>query len=155
MLKKILLVCLLLLMGCSLSNSPTSKVEELLGKYQGLDKNINYDYTALSLDADLSDDLVNRYVDLIKKQYRNLSYEVKDEVIDGDMATVTVEIEVIDYKKVLVDESISQLTRIKNLEEVDDKVTYTIDFFVHKDKKGNWRVDDITLEQENKLLGIY
>ena len=40
--KKIILVFtfLLILVGCSLSNSPTSKVEDLLTKYQTLDKDI-------------------------------------------------------------------------------------------------------------------
>ena len=33
-------IFLLLLVGCSLSNSPTSKVEDLLTKYQTLDKDI-------------------------------------------------------------------------------------------------------------------
>ena len=35
-----LFIFLLLLVGCSLSNSPTSKVEELLNKYQTLDSDI-------------------------------------------------------------------------------------------------------------------
>ena len=40
--KKILslFIFLLLLVGCSLANSPTSKVEDLLTKYQTLDKDI-------------------------------------------------------------------------------------------------------------------
>ena len=150
-LKKILLGCLFFLVGCSLSNNPTSKVEEMLGKYQGLDKSIEYDYTMLSDEVDLDSDIIRRYEEVIKKQYRNLSYEVNDEVIDGDMATVTVEVEVLDYKKVL-DKSNDI---ISDLDDVDDKVTYTIDFFVHKDDKGKWKLDDITMEQKEKLLGIY
>lgn len=40
--KKILsiFIFLLLLVGCSLSNTPTSKVEDLLSKYQRLDSDI-------------------------------------------------------------------------------------------------------------------
>ena len=40
--KKILsiFIFLLLLVGCSLSNTPTSKVEDLLNKYQRLDSDI-------------------------------------------------------------------------------------------------------------------
>ena len=34
---------------------------------------------------------------LLKKQYQNLSYKIKEETEDGDNATVEVEIEVYDY----------------------------------------------------------
>ena len=42
--------------------------------------------------------------DIIEKSKLLSPFEIKDELIDGDKATVLVEIEVIDYKKA-VDES--------------------------------------------------
>lgn len=48
----------------------------------------------------MNEDQKNTYSDIMKRQYEDLTYEIKDEVIDGDNATVTVEIEVYDYYKV-------------------------------------------------------
>lgn len=92
-------IFLLLLVGCSLSNTPTSKVEDLLIKYQTLDKDISSGIDDILKEENLTESQKDRYRKLIEKQYKNLSYEVKDEVIDGDTATITVEIEVFDYKK--------------------------------------------------------
>lgn len=142
--------------GCNLNNNPTSKVEELLGKYQGLDKEITYDYTSLTNDSSLSKELIEKYKDVIKKQYRNMTYEVKEETIDGNTATITTEIEVINYKKVLEESKESNHeTIIKELNHTKNKTTYTIDFTVTKTKKGKWIIDPITEEQKLKLLGIY
>lgn len=159
-LRKFFLVFIVLLTGCSLNNSPTSKVEELLGKYQGLDQSITYNYLDLSSDVLISEDIENDYVDVIKKQYRNMSYEVKDENIDGDMATVTVQVEVIDYKKVINEYDIDRNDDIHKeiidkLNGVKEKVNYTIDFTVVKDKDGNWNLGNLTEEIQQKLLGIY
>ena len=159
-LRKFFLLCIVILTGCSLNNSPTSKVEELLGKYQGLDQSITYNYLELSGDAFISDDMVDKYVDIIKKQYRNMSYEVKDESIDGNMAVVSVQIEVTDYKKIISEYDIDRSDDIhkKIIDELDkakDRVNYTIDFNVIKDKNGSWYLDNLTEEVQQKLLGIY
>ena len=159
-LRKFFLVCIVILTGCSLNNSPTSKVEELLGKYQGLDQSITYNYLELSGDAFISDDITDKYVDIIKKQYRNMSYEVKDESIDGDMAVVSVQIEVTDYKKIISEYDIDRNDNIHKeiidkLDKAKDRVNYTIDFNVVKDKNGNWYLDNLTEEVQQKLLGIY
>lgn len=159
-LRKFFLLCIVILTGCSLNNSPTSKVEELLGKYQGLDQSITYNYLELSGDAFISDDMVDNYVDIIKKQYRNMSYEVKDESIDGDMAVVSVQIEVTDYKKIISEYDIDRSDDIHKkiidkLDKAKDRVNYTIDFNVIKDKNGSWYLDNLTEEVQQKLLGIY
>ena len=94
-----------LLMGCTMSNTPTSKVEDLFSKYQTLDNDIKSDINEVLKEQNLTDTQVERYKKLLEDQYRNLTYEIKNEKIDGDHAIVTVQIEVIDYKK-----SISDLT---------------------------------------------
>ena len=43
------------------------------------------------------------YKELMKKQYKDLTYTIKEELIDGNNATVTVEIEVYDYNKAIND----------------------------------------------------
>ncbi len=161
--KKIMVVILIILLSaCSLSNTPTSKVEELLGKYQGLDKSIDYNYILLSNEAGLDQELINKYNKLLKKQYRNMSYEIKEEKIDGDKAVVTTEIEVIDYKSVI--DNYTSITEknyetheeiINNLNNENDKVTYTIEFNLKKNESNQWRLEKLTDIEEKKLLGIY
>ena len=58
--KKIMLVlitCVVIITGCSLNNTPNSKVEELLGKYQGLDNSISISSYPITKREDLDDDI--------------------------------------------------------------------------------------------------
>ena len=96
-----------------------------------------------------------------------MSYEVKDERYDGDSATITVEIEVLDYKKSINEVSSAYLQRddytveeynnakLDSLEKVKDKVLYTIDFEVNKDANGNWHLASLSNETIKKILGMY
>lgn len=167
--KKIILLFtfLLVLVGCSLSNTPTSMVEDLFTKYQTLDEDIRKGIEEVVGEETLTDSQAERYKALIEKQYRNLSYEVKDERYDGNNATITVEINVLDYKKAINEVSALYLqkenytveeyndTKLNKLEEVKDKVLYTIDFEVKKDSNGNWRLASLSNETIKKILGMY
>ena len=163
--KKIIFISVIILItltACDLNNNPNSKVEELLGKYQMFDKTINITTSRISGSTNLDNDTEEKYKDIIKKQYKNLSYELKEEKIDGDTATVTAEIEVLDYKSVLdkyqkenYNETDYHDKVTKGLKEVKEKTVYTVEFTLAKDKNGNWSVDPLTDEIESKLLGIY
>lgn len=167
--KKILgvFIFLLLLVGCSLSNSPTSKVEDLISKYQSLDSDIKNGIDNVLEEETLTNNQKERYRKLIEKQYKNLTYQIKDEKIDGDTAIITTEIEVLDYKKATNETSTYYLdkkdytveeyndTKLNNLEKIKDKVTYTIDFEVKKDKDGNWQLSSLNNETIKKIQGMY
>ena len=169
--KKILLVGLTLILtlivavGCSLSNTPTSKVEELFSKYQTLDDEINDEIDELLETETLTNEQKDRYRKIIEKQYKNLTYEIKNEKIDGDSAIVTVQIEVSDYRK-----SISELNtdsntsfdvleynnqKLDKLENVKEKVVYTLDLTVLKDKNGNWKLATLSQNDIKKIQGMY
>lgn len=167
---KLIIPCLIIfiLMGCNLNNTPTSKVEERLSQYQMMDKSIDTeDRLELFTNSDeLTENQKKEYEKIIKKQYQSLSYDVKEEMIDGDTATVTVSIKVIDYKK--LDEELNRETdganitveqyhtsRIDKFKEAKDKVNYTIDFLLTKDSNGTWNLNDLDSTIEEKLLGIY
>ena len=163
--KKIILTIIILisiaLTGCSIANTPTAQVEGLLSNYQRLDKNITINYADLAGNDDLSSDLQNEYNDLIKDQYQSMSYEVKEEIVDGDTATVTTSIKVKDYKKIInkYNKNEYQTNEYHNLivdalKDAKETVTYTIDFTLTKDSEGDWQVDDLTNEMKEKLLGI-
>ena len=167
--KKILslFIFLLLLVGCSLSNSPTSKVEDLLTKYQMLDKDIKDGIEEVVNEETLTSNQKERYRKIIEKQYKNLTYQVKEEKIDGDTSTINTEIEVIDYKKA-INEAISKYqgktdytieeynnTKLDALEKAKEKVKYTIEFEVKKDNNGNWKLSSLSNETIKKIQGMY
>ena len=147
-----------------MSNTPTSKVEELLSKYQRLDNDISMGINSVLDEQNLTDVHKERYRKLLETQYKNLSYEIKDEIIDGDTAMVIVEIEVIDYKKAINDLTFDSMLytkesfdeeKLDRLEEAKDKVTYTLDLSLTKDKEGTWKLNALTNEQIKKIQGMY
>ena len=96
---------LLFLAGCSTTmNTPTSKVEEFLGKYQNMDDDVTVQLDqVLDEDHSMSEEQKEKYRSILEKQYQNLSYKIENEDIHGDEATVDVEIEVLDYATTIRD----------------------------------------------------
>ena len=99
----LLLIPILFLVGCEMGNTPTSKIENLLMKYQKTDEDIISGINGVVDIQDMSEARKERYKEILAKQYKNLTYKIKDELIDGDNATVVVEIEVLDYKNAIND----------------------------------------------------
>lgn len=150
-----------ILIGCELSNTPTSKAEEYLSNYQMLDDSITVSYAELTDDRSLSNDYKERYEKLIQKQYRNLAYEVKEETIDGNQASVIVQIEVLDYQKTIDQYDKNAYSNeeyhdkvLDALEDAKEKTTYTINFTIYKDDSGNWQLPMLDDSQRQKLVGI-
>ena len=179
-LKKILLALVLVvtLTGCDMKdmdNTPTKRVEGFFDKYQTLDSNVLND-----LDMTIADDTTidetsrSEYRDFMKKHYQDLKYEIKDEKIDGDKATVTAEVTVKDYSKVIsdadtyketnakefndesgnYDSSIFNKYRLDKLKDVTEKKTYTLEFHLTK-KDGDWIMDELSETDEQKINGLY
>ena len=168
-------MALFTLTGCdSLMNTPTKRVEALLNSYKTEDKKVLEQLDKVLLSETIMDSsLKERYRNLMLRQYRDLTYKIKNETIDGNNATVEVEIMVYDYNsaikevedKVLndkdyVDESGNIKTtkfneeKIKRMEETKNRITYTINFTVAKiDNK--WVVDDLTETERMKIHGLY
>ena len=178
--KKIIvfLTSLLLLTGCGnnkLLNTPTKKVEMFFGNYQSLDQDvIDQLNDVANNEISFTDDQKETYVELMKKHYQALKYEIKDEVVDGDTATVTVEIEVMDYSKILseaneylennkqefndengnYDETLFNEYRLNKLKDAEETVKYTIDMTLTK-IDGEWVLDDVSNDVNDKIQGIY
>lgn len=162
--------------GCNtLMNTPTKKVEKLLSMYQTKDEEVLKQLDEVLLGETILDtNLKERYRKLMEKQYSDLTYKIKNETIDGDKATVEVEIEVYDYNSAItnvennlindnsnyVDDTGNIITSIYNeekitlMENVKNRVTYTINFTVSK-IDDEWYVDDLTETERMKLHGLY
>lgn len=157
----IFLLTISLLVGCSLSNTPTSKVESFLMDYQMLEDNVEINYMDIVSDVNISDEIRDKYEEFIRKQYRNLSYEIKDEKIDGDKAVVSVQIKVADYRSIVDKHKVENYSFeryhslvIEDMEDVEESVIYTIDFEVVKDQYGTWNLQELSDIDKSKLLGM-
>lgn len=175
--KIITLLSIILLTGCTtldISNTPTKKVEEFLNKYQILDEEIlNELDNVIEKKTKLNSENKEEYRNLIKKQYKDMQYTIKEETIDGDEAKVTAQIIVKDFTKIINDaenykrenmkefyenntynDNLYKKYLLDKLKDAKDRVTYTLDFTLKKENT-KWRLDPITEEIEDKILGIY
>ncbi|MBE6141162.1 MAG: hypothetical protein E7172_06540 [Firmicutes bacterium] len=166
--KKLLLFALpilfIILVGCEMANTPTSKVEDLFTKYQKLDTDIDNGINNILDEQNLSESQKERYRKILEKQYKNLTYQIKEETIDGDNAIVTAEIEVTDLKKSLeglvFDSTIYTKEtfdeeRLNRLEKAKDKVKYTLDLTLTRGTNDEWKLNALTNEQIKKIQGMY
>lgn len=176
--KKILIVLLLLLLvGCEkdMNNTPTKRVEVFLSSYQSITEEVE---AKIITDVEEMDSLTKEeqdaYIELWKKHYRGLTYEIKDEKIDGDNAIVETEIEVYDYSDIMnaTSEYLSKNPevfqdengehsyqkfndyRLSELKKADSKVKYTIDFKLKK-VNDKWILGDLNEEENLKLSGMF
>ena len=173
----LILTIFLGLCGCSmnLNNTPTKQAEIFLGKYQTLHKDVLNDLDdVIAEEESFITEQRDSYRSIMKKHYQELEYEIKDEMIDGDKATVTVEIEVNDYSKVLKDAE-DKLTispelfndetgnyshskyidyQINEMKDTKDRVKYTLELTFTKEDK-NWVIDNLSSTDMKKIHGTY
>ncbi len=171
----ILLILLFSFCGCTdMSNTPIKKVEDLLTKYQTLDDSVISELDYSIEENNFTEEQKNRYREIIRNQYKNLIYEMKDETIDGNTASVNVEIQVFDYSKIssvateffklnqdyfldedgIVDNSKYVDYKLKLMEDTHNKTKYTITFYLTK-KKDIWVINEIDEITKQKIHGIY
>ena len=172
MLKKVLiyLFLILFLTGCSFTkNTPFNKVDEFLSKYKSLDNDVIDD---LAFNAELTgllkDDLKEEYEKVIKRQYTDLKYGIENEIINGDEAEVTVNINVYDFYKVEKEVKQYRLNHLdefeneseyynyllKNMLETKERVDYTITINLVKNEE-KWQVKEMSNSNMEKLHGMY
>ena len=178
--KKIILIVfslVLFLFGCdSMMNTPTKRVEEFLNSYQRHDKEVmsQLDSSIRNGNYDFNEEQILSYKELMKKQYKDLTYVIKEEEIDGNNATVTVEIEVYDLNKSINDseeyylKNSNEFTsedgvidntkflnyKIKQMTDTKERIKYTLNLTLSKtDKK--WVLNDITESDRQKIHGLY
>ena len=153
-----------MLVGCSMANTPTSKVEALFNKYQTLDKDIDSGIDDILNEQNLSESHSERYRKILEKQYKNLTYQIKEEKIDGEDASVMVEVEVLDYKNAISDfyfdsniytKETYDEEKLNRLEDVKDKVVYTLELNLIKKSNGDWELNGLTNEDIKKIQGMY
>ncbi|MBR1413933.1 MAG: hypothetical protein IJ574_04635 [Bacilli bacterium] len=175
--KKILslIILVLLVVGCSLTNKrPSDAVENYLNNYRNLNEVVLTDLNEILKKENIDEDYQNAYSDTLKRQYRDLSYEIDDEEYNGNNAKVTVKITVYDYYKAnkdseeylnshkdeFLDESGNydaskyMKYRLEKLMDTKDKISYSITFDVKKNNNV-WVVEQLDDTSLEKIHGIF
>jgi nitrogenase molybdenum-iron protein alpha/beta subunit len=177
--KKLLLTLTIIFLaaGCSVlasGTSPTRVAEDFFGKYQSLDNKVITQLNDVVSNQSLSTTQSNGYKDMMKNQYKNLTYTVKDEKIDGNKAVVTTEVEVYNLAKEQaaidayvaanrnkftdtkgnIDNNKYMDYKVEQLKKVNDRIKYTIDLNMTK-VNNEWQLDNITDAIRQKINGMY
>ncbi|MDD3822049.1 MAG: hypothetical protein ACOXZW_02240 [Bacilli bacterium] len=176
--KKVLSIILLifLITGCGkLTKTPTNEVENFLSRYQTLDQQVmNQLNDVVKGEPALNTSQKTAYTKLMRRQYQNLTYDIKDEIIDGDNAIVTAEIEVYDLNKTINDaqqylnnhpnefmgddktysEPLFFDYRLGQMSKEKERVTYTLNLSLTK-RDSTWVMDDLTETDREKIHGLY
>lgn len=149
----ILLLPILFLLGCENTlNTPTSKVESFFKKYQTLDKNVLLDLdNYIDKNNKLTKKQKEEYKEVLKKQYQNLSYKIKNEEVEKDVSIVETEIEVLNYSNINEKDIYKKIEKMKNIEE---KKKYEITFYLNKEK-GVWVIEKLNDDDYLKINGLY
>lgn len=163
------ILTLLIFTGCmNMNNTPTKKVEEFLNKYQTNDSDVLSDLQNVLISSNLTENERDDYLEFMKKHYQDMKYKIKEEKIDGDSATVNVEITVRDYSSVVNDANKYRMEnkdkfnekntfasyRLEKLKKVTETQTYTLTFYLNKVKE-EWKINPLTQDDESKLNGLF
>ena len=174
---KVLLVVgiCLVLAGCGcMKKTAKGAVQDYLNQYKNLSSNVISSMDDVVNDENLTDSQKEKYRDILKRQYQDLKYEIVNEKYDGDNATVEAKITVYDLYKVQKDAN-NYLTnngdefkengvysndlfmnyKLDKMKKVTDTVEYNITFNVTKDDKGNYKVNDLSNSDLEKIHGVY
>lgn len=181
--KKVLfsIFAVVILTGCSfnvsdIDNTPTKQVEAYLNNYQSLSDDVLEDLdVVIEKEDSFTDEQKEKYRNIMKNHFENLTYTIKEETVNGDTATVETEIQVTDFYKInqanedYKEEHQDEFNneegeydiakyidyRLDKMENASDKVKYTIYFTLTKNEDGDWELDELDETEEEKILGIY
>lgn len=173
--KKILTIfaMLLILVGCG-GNTPKGAVDNYLKKYRNLDSEVLIELEEIVKKENLNNEQEEKYREILKKQYKDLSFEIVKEEYSDDVSYVTVKIKVYDLYKAQsnaskylannpekfyndnneYDSNLYLDYKLEEMRNMTDKVEYNVTFTVIKEN-DKYVVSQPTEEVLQKIHGIY
>ena len=151
--KKIILpLIVILLSACTLGGAmtPKQKVSEFLDKYKNQDQSILSQLEEVVNNEYTNTDYRDRYKKLMTNQYKNLEYEVKDEVVEDDNAVVEVEITVYDYGT-----AIRNANDYLNSNQSEFMTSPTIEITDANDETSKDTENNVTNSTDNNVTSTY
>ena len=175
--KKILNIILslfIILAITSCKDSASKAVIDYLNKYNALDSVVLSDIDDIVDKENITnEDDKKTYIDIFKKQYTDLTYEIESEEYNGDDAIISVKVNVYDLYKVQkeateylkdheeefnnngeYDPNLFLSYKLDKMKNTMDRIDYTIDFYVIKDSK-EWKITTLSNSDLEKIHGIY
>ncbi len=173
--KKILSIILMafFLVGCNMGDTPSKKVDEFLMGYQTLSDDVISDLELSTEMENLNPTNKVTYMDVMKRNYKNLKYEITNENVNGDEAIITVKITVYDLYKTMKDSN-NFLTDNSTEFEVNGvydqnkyreyelnemlKTNYTVDYtitFNLSKVDDEWVLTEPDVTTKEKIHGVY
>lgn len=149
--KKIVFLILMIvfLTGCQNSN-PKIVVKEYLEEYRNYTDNVEENLNGFIDKYGLSKEEKENYLLLMKKQFVNLKYKIKDVIYDGYKADVIVEITVLDYKNL---KNINSNFDFKELFKQTKNIKYTL-VFKTKYENNKWILEEPDEDTLLKIKGL-
>lgn len=168
-----LLVLVLMISGCG-SNTARNAVERYMKKYKTLDSEVLVDMENTIKKENLSNEQEEKYRDILKKQYKDLSFEILEEEYDNEVSYVTVKIEVYDLYKAQSDATVYLENnpqefyndsneydvnkfidyKLERMKDTTSRVDYTITLTVTKEN-DKYVVENPTENDLRKIHGVY
>lgn len=173
--KKIIIVIMVsILCACNMIGTPTMKVQEYLNDFNNLNEDVTKDMESKIMDENLSSDNKDIYREILKRQYKDLKYEIVEEKIEENTAKVKVKITTYDlYNTTLETENymIENQESFLNEENIFDEerymkykldemlktkntITHDITFNLTK-VNDEWEINNIDRETLEKIHGLY
>lgn len=153
-------LCIFCLVGCT-NKSSKEAVIEYLEKYRNFTAEIEESLMKDLESVNWKKEQKEKYILLMKKQFVNLKYKIKEEIYNGEEATVLVDITVYNYhnskREALKEQDESQNYIDKVLEKMNNE-THTIKYtlvFKTNYKEGVWVLEQPSEETLKKIEGIY
>ena len=153
-------LCIFCLVGCT-NKSSKEAVIEYLEKYRNFTAEIEESLMKDLESVNWTKEQKEKYILLMKKQFVNLKYKIKEEIYNGEKATVLVDITVYNYhnskREALKEQDESQNYIDKVLEKMNNE-THTIKYtlvFKTNYKEGVWVLEQPSEETLKKIEGIY
>lgn len=171
------IISIAFVVGCDMNfmNTPTKQVEIFLSKYQSLDQDVLDDLNKIiDEEQKFNTEQREKYRGIMKKHYQGITYNIKEETVDGNSATVEVEIEVTDFSSILAatnqylienptefqdengqyDENKFIDYRLDELKKAKERVKYTLNLNLTKQDK-KWKMNSLSPINESKINGTY
>ncbi len=163
----ILVVLLFLLSACTKTDA-SFEVIKYLNKFKNHDEEVISSLHKLAIFEEISLEEQNLYELVMKRQYTDLEYKIKEEHYNGDEAYIGVDISVYDYEEsknramtIIKNEPQKYDTKekilnleLQEMEKEEKRIFYTIDFEVAYEK-GKWKLKAPSKEILEKIHGIY
>ena len=171
----VLFLSSILLIGCGEETTPTQAVRDYLEGYVTLDDTVvNQLNDYVNDNEDLTKEQKDTYKEILRKQYSSLTYDIKNEKIEDNIAYVTVKINVKNLYKIQKEaneyyennkeefndeDGVYDVVRfvdyqMDKMKAATETIDYELELKVVK-SDGDWDVTQLSTSDLEKIHGIY